>query len=270
MVIQVLQPRHQCQCPLSFNISALSSATRWHVHSVQHMCVCTMLGFSLCDFVCDPFGSQSSHSLALSLGLCVCSCETSLLFSRLKNPLMIREIHQPHTHTRHQAKHNGSRRRADTHSIMTWEVSMVASTGSALRLLLVLVHCRCDCSSWISVSFSPFFTLVLIASCMCTTCLGYKTEKEIYNQNIQFHKCCRRTKHTMILSPVPFIMFAQLFFWRKQIYSLLSGVFHLLLVMFDIILLYMCSILQELYLVVQILRQKWRKHTWPVRKISAP
>lgn len=193
MVIQVLQPRHQCQCPLSFNISALSSATRWHVHSVQHMCVCTMLGFSLCDFVCDPFGSQSSHSLALSLGLCVCSCETSLLFSRLKNPLMIREIHQPHTHTRHQAKHNGSRRRADTHSIMTWEVSMVASTGSALRLLLVLVHCRCDCSSWISVSFSPFFTLVLIASCMCTTCLGYKTEKEIYNQNIQFHKCCRRT-----------------------------------------------------------------------------
>lgn len=67
--IWMLTEAHQAHTPvsvppLSFNISALSSDTLWHVHSAQHMCVCTVVGFSVCDFVCDPFGSSYS--------VCVC------------------------------------------------------------------------------------------------------------------------------------------------------------------------------------------------------
>lgn len=72
ILAQDQQPRHQCQHPMSFNTLVLSFAPLWHIRSAQHMCVCTMLRFSVCDYVCDPFGSQSSHSLAvLRSPLCV-------------------------------------------------------------------------------------------------------------------------------------------------------------------------------------------------------
>lgn len=87
MLIQVCQPRRKCQCPLSFNILPLSSTTLWHVQSVRHMCVCTMLGFSVWFCVWSIWLSVSSHSLALfTPSLRADGCKTSLLFSRLKRP----------------------------------------------------------------------------------------------------------------------------------------------------------------------------------------
>lgn len=138
ILIQVSQPRHQCQRPLSFSILALSSTTLWHILSVQHMCVSTMLGISVCDFVCDPFGSQSSHSLALLLSSVCVAAKPAFCFLALRAPCDQRATATYIYNTRSNTI---------AYSTLIWEVSMVASTGSALQLLSGLVDCWSDCSS---------------------------------------------------------------------------------------------------------------------------
>lgn len=87
MLFRVHQPRHQRQRPPSFNILAPSPAALWHVREVQPVCVCAVLALSVCDFVRDPFGSQSSHSLTLLL-LCVrVAAKPAFCFIALRGPL---------------------------------------------------------------------------------------------------------------------------------------------------------------------------------------
>lgn len=100
ILVQVQQPRHQCQHPLSFNTLALSFAPLWHIHSAQHMCVCTMLRFSVWLRVWSIWLPVFPQLGSLTLSS-VCSCITGLLFPRLHRPLMITEIQyspNPHTH----------------------------------------------------------------------------------------------------------------------------------------------------------------------------
>ena len=162
MLFQVHQPRYWCQRPLSFNILAFFCYTLACTFSAA--CVCLHYAGLLCVRFCAwsiwlSVIPQPGTLTLVCVCVCVCSCKTGRLFSCLKRPLTIREIHQTHTHTHTdthswlQANNNGSRRRACTYSIITWEVSMVASTGSALQFLPALMHCRCDCSWWFSSSF---------------------------------------------------------------------------------------------------------------------
>lgn len=84
--------------PCHSGFHPLSSAIFWHVHLMQHMCVCTTLGLSVWDFVCDLFWlcrPTAWHSSSV----CV--------FSLLMRPLMIREGSVTHIHThKHKARPN--------------------------------------------------------------------------------------------------------------------------------------------------------------------
>lgn len=136
----LLVEKHECCCPLSFRIS--SFIVRILARTFKAAYVCLHYAGSLCVRFCVwSVLALSSHSLALFLCLCV--------FSPYEASYDQRGICHPHTHTqtRSQAKHSGTRRRAGTYTIITWEVSMEASTGSPLELLPVLVHCRYYCSS---------------------------------------------------------------------------------------------------------------------------
>lgn len=146
---QSASQKHQCHCPFYLPHSG--------TYIQCSICVFALCWVSLCAILCVIHLATSSHSLASFVSVCVYGCKASLLFSLLKET----PYDQRDTQTRHQAKHNSSRRRADTYSMITWEVSMVASTGSAIQRLLVLLCCRYDCSS--SSLFKLWF-------CMDNTC----------------------------------------------------------------------------------------------------
>lgn len=78
-------------------------ATLWHVHSMQHMCVCTMLGFSVCVILCMIHLAASTHSLARLLCFCVCvwtAAKPAFCFLSLKDPLWSeRDTSATHTNT---------------------------------------------------------------------------------------------------------------------------------------------------------------------------
>lgn len=139
MLIQVCWSKTLVSLPLVIHDFILFHLPHSGTNIQCSICVFALCWVSLCGILCVIHLALSSHSLALFLCLCV--------FSPYEASYDQRGICQPHTQTRSQAKHNGTRRRAGTYTIVTREVSMVASAGSPLQLLPVLVHCRYDCLS---------------------------------------------------------------------------------------------------------------------------
>lgn len=122
------------------------SSTFWHVHLRQHMCVCTTLGLSVWDFVCDPFWlcrPTAWHSSSV----CV--------FSLLMRPLMIREGSVAHTHTRTNTKpgqtqrHQAPGRHIYYHNLGSFHGSLnrksvrAPACSCALPLLLLIIQFLC-------------------------------------------------------------------------------------------------------------------------------